>query len=83
MKSILPQTLAFAARQTFNDFLLHHLLVVFVDMDDRYILCCEGRTDEFALMTLLWFSFTAHQGKGKEAHAFRRCEYHRILLAEM
>ena len=60
MKSILPQTLTVAACQTFNDFLLHHLLVAFVDMDDRYILRCEGRTDEFTLMTLLWFSFTAH-----------------------
>lgn len=58
MKSILPQTLTVAARQTFNDVLLRHLLVVFVDMDDRYILRCQGRTDEFALMTLLWLSFT-------------------------
>ena len=58
MKSILPQTLTVAARQTFNNFFLSHLLVVFVYMDDQYILRCKGRTDEFASMTLLWLSFT-------------------------
>ena len=81
MKSILPQTLTVAVCQTFNDFLLHHLLVAFVDMDERYILCCKDCADEFASVALLRLSLTAHQGK--EAHAFRRCEYHRILLAEV
>ena len=43
------------ARQTLNDVLLRYFLVVFVDVNNRYILCCQGRADKFAAVAFLWF----------------------------
>ncbi|MCE2416619.1 hypothetical protein J4G07_21800 [Candidatus Poribacteria bacterium] len=61
MKRLFAEHRQLPACQTFNDFLLRHLLVIFADMNNRYILHYEGCADEFASVTLLRLPFAAHQ----------------------
>ena len=61
MKRLFAEHRQLTACQTFNDFRLRHLLVIFVNMSDRYILRYEGCADEFASVTRLWLPLTAHQ----------------------